>query len=261
MQPIENVTRSRLDAGQVALGLGLRMARTVEVAKAVKSCGYHWLFIDMEHGTLSVDSAAQLCVAAQDAGITPIVRVPGFEHFHSSRILDGGAQGVVIPHVDTPEMAARLVSQCRYPPLGKRSVIGGLAQTGFAAGPLGEVTKAVNDATLVVLMIESPEAVANVDAIAALPGVDVLLVGTNDLSMELGCPGQLDHPDIVSALEKVIAACNKHGKHPGLGGVYGGPLMERYIKMGMRFVLAGNDLGMMMNACKAQAAFVEGMKL
>lgn len=261
MQPIENVTRERLDAGEIALGLGIRIARTVEVAKAVKTCGYHWLFIDMEHGTLSVDSAAQLCVAAQDAGITPIVRVPGFEHFHATRVLDGGAQGVVIPHVDTPEEAARLVSQCRYPPLGKRSVVGGLAQTGFSSGPLGEVTKAVNDATLVVLMIESPQAVANADAIAALEGVDVLLVGTNDLSMELGCPGQLDHPDVEAAIETVVAACRKHGKHPGMGGIYGGPLMERYIKKGMRFILAGNDLGLMMGAAKERAQAIAAIDL
>lgn len=261
MDPIVNVTRDRLDAGEVALGLGIRLARTVDIALAARTSGYDWLFIDMEHGTMSVDDAAQLSVAAQTAGVTPIVRVPGFEHHHATRVLDGGAMGVVFPHVDTPEVGAELISHCRYPPQGKRSVIGGLSQVGFESHPLGEVAPAVNAATLVVLMIESPEGVANADAIAALDGVDVLLVGTNDLCMELGHPGQLDHPEVAAALETVAAACRRHGKHAGLGGVYGGPLLQRYMQMGYRFILGGNDLSMMMRAASEHAAFVRGTPL
>ena len=119
---------------------------------------------------MSIDTAAQISVAAQDAGIAPIVRVPGFQHFHATRALDGGAQGVVVPHVDTPEVAAQMVSNCKYPPVGHRSVTGRLPQIGFEAHPQGEVTRSVNNATLVVVMVETPTAVENVEAIAAVPG-------------------------------------------------------------------------------------------
>ena len=253
MVSVRNAAKERLDAGQLALGMGVRMSRTVDIAKAMKTCGYDWLFIDMEHSSMDLDAAAQISVAAQSAGITPVVRVPGFEHHHASRILDGGAQGIVAPHVDTPETAARIVRQCRYPPLGRRSVVGGLAQLDFAAVPVGEATQAINVSTLVVVMIETPEAVENVDAIAAVEGVDGLLVGTNDLCMEMGIPGRVGEPAVMEAQAKVIEACRRHGRFPGLGGVYEPALMERCVEMGMRFILCGNDLSMLMGAAGARA--------
>ena len=245
----------------MALGVGLRQARTVDVAKAMKTCGFDWLFIDMEHNTMSVDMAAGISVAAQDAGITPIVRVPGFQHFHATRVLDGGAQGIVVPHVDTPDVAAQMVSNCRYPPVGHRSVTSSLPQIDFESRPLAELTPALNDATLLVLMLETPEAIDNVDAIAATSGVDVLLVGTNDLCMEMGIPGQVGDPQVVAAMEKVVAACRANGVFPGLGGVYAPDLMQQYIEMGMRFILSGSDLAFMMAAGKARAELLRGLKL
>ena len=200
MVSIRNLAKERLEAGDLALGIGLRLARTVEIGKLMKTAGYDFLFIDMEHGSMSVDLAAQLSIAAQDAGITPVVRVPGFEHFHASRVLDAGAQGIVVPHVDTPEVAARMVSNCRYPPVGHRSVTGAVPQLDFETHPMAEWTKAVNDATLLILMVESPQALENIDRIAAVPGFDALLVGTNDLCIEMGIPGQLEHPRVVERL-------------------------------------------------------------
>ncbi len=258
---IKNLTKERLQAGELALGVGLRQARTVDVAKAMKTCGFDWLFIDMEHNTMSVDMAAGISVAAQDAGITPIVRVPGFQHFHATRVLDGGAQGIVVPHVDTPDVAAQMVSNCRYPPVGHRSVTSSLPQIDFESRPLAELTPALNDATLLVLMLETPEAIDNVDAIAATSGVDVLLVGTNDLCMEMGIPGQVGDPQVVAAMEKVVAACRANGVFPGLGGVYAPDLMQQYIEMGMRFILSGSDLAFMMAAGKARAELLRGLKL
>ena len=261
MTEVHNVAKTRLENGELAVGIGLRQARTVDIAKAMKTCGFDWLFIDMEHNTMSVDMAAQISVAAQDAGVTPIVRVPGFQHFHATRVLDGGAQGIVVPHVDTPETAAQMVSNCRYPPVGHRSVTGTLPQIDFEARPLAETTASLNAATLLVLMIETPAAVENVEAIAATPGVDVLLVGTNDLCMEMGIPGQVGDPKVVSAMERVIAACQANGVHPGLGGVYSPDLMQRYIEMGMRFILSGNDLSFLMAAARDRADFLRGISL
>jgi 2-keto-3-deoxy-L-rhamnonate aldolase RhmA len=256
---IRSVAKERLLAGELAIGVGLRQARTVDIAKIMKTAGFDWLFIDQEHSAMSLDDAAEISCAAQDAGITPIVRVPGFEHYHAAKALDGGAQGIVVPHVDTPEVAATMVQHCRYPPIGKRSVTGALPQLDFAAVPLDEGTEAVNDATLLVLMIETGEAVANAKAIAATPGVDVLLVGANDLSMELGVPGALDHPKMIDALEKIVAACKASGIFPGLGGIYQSALIERCVAMGFRMILTGSDLSLMLNAGKAKTAEVRAL--
>jgi 2-keto-3-deoxy-L-rhamnonate aldolase RhmA len=256
---IRNLAKERLMAGEVAVGIGLRQARSVDIGKIMKTCGYDWLFIDMEHNAMAVEDAVEISVAAQDAGITPVVRVPGFEHYHASRVLDGGALGIVVPHVDTPEQAAAIVDNCKYPPLGHRSVTGALPQLDFEPVPMAEATKAINDATMVVVMRETPQAVDNADAIAAVDGIDVLLVGTNDLCVEMGIPGELGHPRVAEAYEKIIAACKVHGKYAGLGGVYKPDLMERYIGMGMRLVLAGSDLSFMMAAAKERATFVRGL--
>ncbi|TVQ35535.1 MAG: aldolase [Geminicoccaceae bacterium] len=254
MVAIHNATKAKLEAGEIALGVGLRNARTADIAKAMKTAGFDWLFIDMEHNTMSLDVAAQISVAAQDAGITPLVRVPGTAHHHATRALDGGALGIVVPHVDDAETAARMVANVRYPPLGHRSMTGALPQVDFESHPFGAVADAINEATLLVLMLESPQAIDRVEEIAAVPGYDALLIGTSDLCMEMGLPGQIDHPDVVEAYRRVIAACKKHGKHPGMGGVYNPPLMHRYFELGMRLILAGSDHAFLMAGAKAQAA-------
>jgi len=259
MVEIVNHAKRRLEAGELALGAGLRQARTVDTAKMMKAAGFDWLFIDMEHNTMGLDIATQIAVAAQDAGITPIVRVPGHEHYHATRALDGGAQGIVAPHVDNAATAARIASNCRYPPDGHRSMAGALPQLGFQPHPLGEAARAINVSTLVVVMIESPQAVENVEAIAATPGVDSLLIGTNDLCMEMGLPGQFGHARVAEAYERVVAACRAHGKHPGMGGVYDPALMKKYIDIGARLILAGNDFSFLMSGARAQAAAVRAL--
>ena len=261
MAELRNFAKERLQQGQLAVGLGIRQARTVEIGRVLATCGYHWAFLDMEHSALTLDTAAQLAVACQDAGVTPIVRVPGYEHYHATHMLDAGVMGVVFPHVDSAEQAERLVSQCKYPPQGHRSVAGGIAQLDFRAVPLAEATAIVNKETLIVVMVESPAGVRNAEAIAAVPGVDVVLIGTNDLCMELGIPGQLGHAEIKAAYRAVIEACRKHGKHPGLGGVYDETLTREYIRMGMRFIIAGSDLSMLMQAAAYRARFLAGLAL
>ena len=225
------------------------------------TCGYDWLFIDMEHNAMDIDTATQISVAAQDAGITPIVRVPGFQHFHATRALDGGALGIVVPHVDDAATARQMVENCRYPPLGKRSVTGTLPQIDFESMPMGEAARMINASTLLVIMLETPEAIDNVEEIAAVPGIDVLLIGTSDLCMELGIPGQVGDPRIGEIYARVISACKANGIYPGLGGVYEPPLMERYIAQGMRFVLAGSDLSLLMAAARERATALRAMAL
>jgi 4-hydroxy-2-oxoheptanedioate aldolase len=256
MPAIENPTKRILSSGGLSVGIGVRSLRGIEVARAMKTAGFDFLFIDLEHGTTSIETASAISIAALDAGITPIVRVPHMELKMASRCLDGGALGIVVPHVDTPDEAEAVVAALRFPPLGRRSIGGGYPQFGFAPVPAMEAVAALNEATLVIVMIETPTAVANVEKIAAVPGIDGLLLGTNDLCLELGIPGKLDSPQIVAAIDAVVGACRKHGKWPALGGVYSRELLQPYLARGMRMALAGNDLALFISAATAQATFV-----
>jgi 2-keto-3-deoxy-L-rhamnonate aldolase RhmA len=243
---LRNPARERLRQGEAALGIGLHHARTVDIAAAMASCGLDFLFIDLEHGTMPLDTAVQIAQAALTAGISPIVRVPAGEYALATRALDGGALGITVPHVDTAEEARAAVDHLKYPPVGHRSAAGGMPYFGFRATPIGEATQTMNAETLIVVMLETPQAIANADAIAAVNGVDVLLIGTNDLMMEMGLPGQFAHAEVTRAYESVIAACRRHGKWPGMGGVYADDLMAKYMAMGMRMVIAGNDRALLM---------------
>ena len=260
MAAIPNHALRQLRAGKLAIGLGVQKARVVDIAMMAKTCGFDWLFIDGEHGALDLDTASQISTAALPVGVTPVVRVAGFEHWHASRILDNGAQGIVFPHVDNHEQAQRVADACRFPPVGKRSMGGGLAQVQYQSIPIGEAARLVNEETLVVAMIESPAGVANAGEIAAVKGVDALLIGTNDLCFELGIPGQFDDPRVAEAYTKVIAACRKHGKFPGMGGLYTPALLERHIGMGVQLVLSGSDFSFLMQAGAARAQLVRGFE-
>jgi 2-keto-3-deoxy-L-rhamnonate aldolase RhmA len=251
-----NPARERLARGELSLGIGLRQARTVDIAAVMASCGFDWLFIDLEHGTMPLDMAVQISVAALTAGISPLVRVPSRQYSLATRALDGGALGIVMPHVDTAEEARAVVAHLKYPPMGHRSVAGAQPYLGFRAVPMAEATATMNRETLVVVMLETPQAIANADAIAAVDGIDVLLIGTNDLCMEMRIPGQLGHPEVALAYEQVIAACRRHGKHPGMGGVYVEDLLTKYIGLGMRMILSGNDLGLMMAGASQRTKFL-----
>jgi 2-keto-3-deoxy-L-rhamnonate aldolase RhmA len=256
-----NRTKARLREGGLVLGMGLRQARTVDIATIAGTCGFDWLFIDTEHNSMSIDTACQIAMAAVATGVTPLVRVPGHQHYHCARALDNGALGVVVPHVDTAEQAKAVADACRYPPQGHRSIAGNMPQLGFAALPVAEAAARMNDETLVVVMLETPTAIANADAIAAVDGIDVLLVGTNDLCAEMGIHGQFGNPRVPEAYGRVLAACARHGKHPGMGGVYDPQLMTKYIGMGMRFILSGSDLAFLMAGAQARAAALRAIAL
>ena len=258
---LHNRAKERLEAGELSIGLGLRLARTVEIGRVLDTCGYDWAFIDMEHNTMGIDTAVQIAVACQDAGVTPLVRVPGYEHYLASRVLDGGAMGIVFPHVETAEQAAQLVSYCKYPPVGHRSAAGAMPQLNFRPVPSAEATRVVNENTLVVIMLETPKGIANAAEIAAVPGVDVLLIGCNDLCMEMGIPAQFADPKLEQAIATTVAACHANGIHPGYGGVYDEAVSQKFISMGMRFILSGGDLPMLMKSATERANFLKGIKL
>ena len=260
MSTVPNHALRQMRAGKLAIGVGLRQARTVDVAQIMKTAGFDWLFIDCEHNSMDTDIAAQIASASLAIGVTPVVRVAGKEHWFSSRMLDNGAQGVVVPHVDTAEEAKRVADACRFPPVGHRSMGGGLQQLGFASMPVGDAARIVNEETLVVVMLESPQGIENCEAIAAVKGIDALLIGTNDFCFELGIPGQFNDPRIVEAYQKMIAACRKHGKFAGMGGMYTPELLERHVNMGVQLILSGSDFNLLMQAATARAKLVRGFE-
>ena len=256
MPTIRNVAREKLENGELSLGTGVRLTRSVEIAIAMKTAGFDWLFLDLEHGTMSIDAAAQIAVAALDAGIAPIVRVPNGEYAIATRLLDNGALGMVVPHVDSPEEARDVVEKLKYPPVGHRSMGGIGPHYSLRSASTGEAAKALNAANLTVVMLETPKAIANADEIAAVPGVDVLLIGTNDLCAEMGIPGDFGNDRVADAYQKMIAASRKHGKFPGMAGIYNEPIMQRYIEMGARFILSGADAAFLMASASQRTGFL-----
>ena len=261
MSLIENAAKRKMQSGDVALGFGVHHLRTAAVPMLAKASGHDWLFIDTEHGAFSVQEATQICLAALPHGVTPIVRVCAGALDEGTRALDNGALGIVVPHVDTAKEARRIAEAFRYPPVGHRSWGGPPAAYGFQPPPVAEAQKALNDEILVVAMIESPEAVANADAIAAVDGIDVLLIGTSDQTAEMGVSGQLGHPDVIAAYQTVIDAARKHGKFAGMGGVYDQENAQRYIAMGAQFILSGADHSYIMAGAKARTDFLRTIEI
>jgi 2-keto-3-deoxy-L-rhamnonate aldolase RhmA len=259
MPIVANQVRARLAKGELALGFGVHHLRGSAVGMLAAAAGYDWLFIDMEHGATSVHEATQIAIAALGQGITPIVRVCKDAVFEGTRALDNGAMGVVVPHIDTVEEAKAVAAAYRFPPVGTRSWGG--PPFAFAMKPPSnaEAQVELNKEILVACMIETPEAVANANAIAAVPGVDVLLIGTSDLTAAMGISGQIGHKDVYAAYEKVAAACRAHGKTMGMGGVYDEQHAAAYIKMGARFLLSGSDHNLLMAGATARSKFLRGL--
>src|SRR3954466_16034072 len=253
---VRNPAREKLGQGQLSLGVGVRMTRSVEIAKAMAVAGFDWLFLDMEHGVMSLEACAQISAAALDAGIAPIARVPNGEYAIATRALDNGALGIVMPHVDTAAEAREAVDRLKSPPVGHRSMGGIGPHYGLRSVSTGEAAQALNAANLTVVMLETPTAIENAEPIAAVPGVDVLLIGTNDLCAEMGIPGDFGNERVAEAYKKMIAAATKHGKFPGMAGIYSEQIMPRYIEMGARFILAGQDAQFMLAGATQRTGFL-----
>ena len=254
MSLVENATMKKLRAGGIALGFGVHHLRTAAAGMIAAAAGHDWLFIDMEHGAFSQDDVAQICIAAVPTGITPIVRICAGALDEGTRALDNGAAGVIVPHVDTIDQARRIAAAFRYPPLGSRSWGGPPALFGYEAPGNAEAQAAINPEILVVAMIESPEGVANAAGIAAVDGVDALLIGTSDLTAAMGVSGQILHPRVEEAYRSVGAACAKAGKFLGMGGVYQPDAMKHYIALGAQLILAGSDHTYIMAGANQQSA-------
>lgn len=259
---IQNNVRRRIAAGEVAVSMIVRLVHSVEIAGIAKACGFDSLYIDLEHCSFSMQTTSQICIAALDAGVTPFVRVPSHEAEFVSRVLDGGAMGVIAPHVSDAEAARRVVANAKFPPFGNRSVTVGIPQLRFRNWPLAEARRVMNQETTVVAMIETPDALAKADEIAGVEGVDIVMIGTNDLCAEMGIDGQFEHQKVKDAYARVIDACRKHGKAAGIGGLASKPkLIEEFVARGAHYVSSGADLSFILAAGTARAKEIRSMKV
>ncbi len=253
------VLKERAAKGDIAAGLVVVHSRTPAIAHMAASSGLQWLFIDLEHGPTGLQTASEICTAALSAGITPFVRVPENAPAWIGRVLDGGACGVVVPHVQSAADAKLAVDAARYPPLGTRSLSGLLPQLDYRVLSANEQMQQADELTFLVGIIETKQALERIDEIAAVPGLDALQIGTSDLSVSLGVPGELAHPLVQDAVRRIIAACKHEKKIPILGGAYRPEWLKLYIGMGMRMLLVGNDLALLMSALRERSSFVSSL--
>jgi 2-keto-3-deoxy-L-rhamnonate aldolase RhmA len=239
---ISNPVKELLKAGRVALGMNVRLARSGDIARIAKTCGHDFIFIDGQHSLFSVETIGHIAQAALGCGISPLVRVRSVDDPDTQVLLDNGVTGIVFPDVSTAAEARRAVSRARFPPVGKRSAAGAYTILDYQAVPMREVVRALDDNTLVVCMIETREGLQNVEEIAAVEGIDVIHVGSNDLLTGLGMPGAFGSPEHVAALDRVITAAKAHGKIPGVGGDRNVARQAEFIRKGARFITTNSEI-------------------
>jgi 4-hydroxy-2-oxoheptanedioate aldolase len=243
----------KLRRDELVVGMNVRHSRTSEAAPLLKECGFDWFMLDDEHTPFSPPQAYETLLAASRLGITGLVRA---RHNHPAEIgvhLSNAAGGIFIPHVDTAEQALEAAKACRFPPEGVLSVPGYFPQFGYQPIAFDIAKQRLNAETVVICMIESPESVSNIEAIAATSGVDVLFIGASDLTFAAGIHGQYDHPIIVDAVQRICAAAKANGKHVGLGGVKAPEQWKRYIGMGVRMAMTESDLVMLVHHATERA--------
>ncbi|KDD16036.1 HpcH/HpaI aldolase family protein [Bordetella bronchiseptica] len=259
---LDNPLMARLRGGGLGLSMIVKQVQSVDIAIAAHSAGYDAINIDLEHSVIPESAAAQICLMAQRMGVTPLVRVPTHDAHAINRILDAGAQGIVAPHVESAEQARQVARAARFAPAGERSVSSSWPQLGYRKYPAATARKLLDDATIVIVMLESPQAIEQADAIAAVPGVDILHVGTSDLCDALGIPGQFDHPRIAECVARVARACQRNGLVAGCGGLGNNPeVMESMLALGVRFLTGGNEWAFMMTEATRRARMLRALRL
>ncbi len=238
-----NPVKARMEAGEPALGITVRMGRSADIARIAKTTGHDFIFMDTQHSIFTVETLIHIAQAALALEIACLVRVRGIDDPDVSVLLDNGVAGIVYPDVNTPEQARRAVEVCKFPPVGKRSVVGGYPHFDYRSVPLRESVPQLNAFCLLVLMIETREGLENAEAIASVPGVDVLHVGSNDLLANMGKPGQFDDPEIVAAQDRVIAAARANRIYAGCGGNRDVARQAEAVRRGALFLTTQTDIG------------------
>jgi 2-keto-3-deoxy-L-rhamnonate aldolase RhmA len=258
---VRNIVKEKLARDEVVASMTIRLTRGVEIAQLAKTAGFDMIYVDMEHSTITLDMTGQICLAALSAGVTPMVRVPANTPDYIQRVLDGGALGIVAPGIGSAAEAREVVKAVKYPPLGERGAGGGLPHLQYRSFPAAEANAAINDATMVIVQFESAAALEQADEIASVEGVDMVLIGVNDMLASMGLAGQYEHPKVRDAYARTIEACRKHGKHVGVGGLSTRPkLATEFVAMGARLVSTGTDIQFLLAAMTEKAKQVHDIK-
>ncbi len=252
-----NRLKQRLAEGKTAIGTMVAEIRQPAVIQCLLNAGLDWVIIDNEHGVFSNETVADLARAARTIGLTPIVRVPALTYELISQSLDGGAQGVMLPRITTPEQVRDAVSIVKYPPVGRRGSALGRGHTEFKGGDVVQMMAESNRETFVIVQIETREAVERIDEIVAVPGVDAALIGPNDLSIALDVAGKMRDPVLVAAIDRMMGACAKAGVYPAIH-TNDVTLTTEWARKGMRLVSINSELGFLQKAAKEAVDTIRG---
>lgn len=245
-----NRLRAILNEGKSAYGTMIQELTSTVVPIILASAGYDFAFIDMEHGPFSLESATELIRALRLTGLTPLVRVPDGQYHLIARVLDAGAEGIMVPRVETREQVEYIVSCAKYPPLGKRGAAVTKGHNDFEKADLYEFTRTMNRENLVILQIERKEALADIEGLMSVPGVDGAVMGPKDLALSLGLPEDFDDPQTQAAIQTVVTTCLKLGKFAGLHTPNIKALLDWQSK-GMRFLTWSSDIDLLRSACQS----------
>lgn len=245
--------RSGLLGGQTVIGTFISEVWSPTVAQMLATAGFDFFVIDMEHGSFEMQSVAAMILAARAAGIAPIVRVTWQDRPSILRPLDAGAAGVLVPQVESQGQAEQVVRFARYRPHGERGVALRRAHGRYVVRQPEEYTREANEATVVIVQIETAAALTRLDAIVSVPGIDAAFVGPSDLSFSLGHPGQIDHPEVASAIARVVEVCARHGVASGIH-LSDPDRLRSWIQRGMRLVTYSSDVGFIVDGAAAGLA-------
>lgn len=240
-----NHFRSRLAGGEKLVGTMVTLP-TPATAEILAEVGFDWLFVDGEHGPLETSDLLAI-LQAVGSKIPCVVRVPTADEVWIKKVLDLGAAGIIAPQVNTAEHAARVVSWSRYAPIGTRGV--GLARAHGYGLRFQQYVESANDEVAVIVQAEHVTAVENIDAIAAVPGIDAVLLGPYDLSASLGKMGQVGDHKVVAAIDRITAACQAARIPLGYFGV-SADAIQPYVDQGYSLIVAGVDTLFLSGAAK-----------
>ena len=244
-----NRTRERLARGETVFGCGLQVYRSAVIPRAFAAAGFDYVFIDMEHGSYDLETVQDMIASSNMAGITPIVRVAELLYSLVARLLDAGAQGIILPRVEDPRLLAEAVSWMRFPPVGKRGYGVNPTMVQYEGRTFPEIIEHQNRNTVSVVQFETRTAMERADEMLSIPGVDIAMVGPADLSISLGVPGDFENPLMLSTIQGLIAKCNKHGVVPGIQ-TRSTAMAKAWAERGMRFVGAGAEHGLLLEKAK-----------
>lgn len=239
-EPWVNPVKRKLAAGEPVFAITITV-NSVDIAAHAACTGFDFLWVEMEHSPITLETLRNIVLATRGLPAVPFARVPVNEIWTAKRVLDAGVHGVIFPFTSSPELAAQAVAACRYPPAGRRGSGAGLATFGW---PAENYHDSADENVMVIAIIEEARAVERIDEIAATPGVDVLFIGTSDLSFSLGLRGDQKHPSLADAIARVAAAGKRHGKALGRPG--GTPeQVAQYMDQGFRLFQASTDIRLM----------------